>query len=102
MSTDATPSSADGVSADRLAHLLAVLRQALGHDLPNQLIAVQGLARLLELEQGERLGAEGRDYLGRLAAGAAAAHARVAELAELVRQARPAPSSPPTDRGPGT
>ncbi len=94
--------STDGASADRLAPLLAALQQALGHDLPNQLIAVQGLARLLELEQGERLSAEGRDYLARLAAAAARAHALVAELAGLVRQARQAPPPAPTDRGQGT
>jgi hypothetical protein len=93
MPTDATP------TADRLARLLAVLEKALGHDLPNQLIAVQGLARLLEQDHGERLGAEGRDYLGRLAAGAAKAHALAADLATLVRQAS---SSAPTDKGSGT
>jgi two-component system sensor histidine kinase TtrS len=89
MSTDATP------TADRLARLLAVLQKALGHELPNQLIAVQGLARLLDLEQGERLGPEGRDYLGRLAAGAAKAHALVASLAEVARLGRP-PAPPET------
>ena len=91
MPTDATP------TADRLARLMAVLQKALGHELPNQLIAVQGLARLLDLEHGERLGAEGRDYLGRLAAGAARAHALVAELADVARLARPAAPSEAVD-----
>ncbi len=80
---DATPNEA------RLARLLTVLQKALGHELPNQLVAVQGLTRLLELEEGERLGAEGRGYLGRVAAGAAKAQALVSALAEVARLGRP-------------
>jgi signal transduction histidine kinase len=72
----------------RHERLLALFQKALGHELPNRLIAVQGLARLLELEEGERLGAEGRDYLGRLAAAAEEAHGLVAALAEVVRLGR--------------
>jgi signal transduction histidine kinase len=73
----------------RLGRLLAVLQKGLGHELPNQLVAVQGLARLLAQEEGERLSPEGRDYLGRAAAGAARAHALVEALAEVARLARP-------------
>jgi signal transduction histidine kinase len=80
---DATPNEI------RLGRLLAVLQKGLGHELPNQLVAVQGMARLLALEEGERLSAEGRDYLGRVAAGAAKAHALVSALAEVARLARP-------------
>jgi signal transduction histidine kinase len=90
MTTDATPTAADGAATDRLARLLAVLQKALGHELPNQLVALQGLARLLELEEGERLSPDGRDYLDRLATGAAKAHALVAALAEVARLGRPA------------
>ncbi|HEX5271924.1 MAG TPA: ATP-binding protein [Gemmataceae bacterium] len=76
----------------RLARLLAVLRKGLGHELPNQLVAVQGLARLLDLEEGGRLSADGRGYLGRVAAGAARAHALVGALAEVARLAVPEPA----------
>ncbi len=78
--------AADGA---RLLPLLTVLQQGLGHELPNQLIAVEGLARLLALEEGERLGADGRDYLRRLTAAAEKAHALVASLAEVARLGRP-------------
>jgi len=69
----------------RAARLFAVLQKALGHELPNMLIGVQGLVRLLELEQADRLGAEGRDYLARIGAGAAKAHALTTALAEVAR-----------------
>jgi signal transduction histidine kinase len=82
---DATPNET------RLARLLAALQKGLGHELANQLVAVQGLARLLELEEGERLSAEGRDYLGRVAAGAARAHNLAGALADVARLASPAP-----------
>jgi signal transduction histidine kinase len=72
-----------------VARLLGVLEKALGHELPNVLVAVQGLARLLELEAGDCLSAEGRAYLGRLVAGAARAHAQVATLAEVARLGQP-------------
>jgi signal transduction histidine kinase len=94
MPSDPTPTAGDANSADRLARLLAVLQKGLGHELPNQLIAVRGLARLLELEEGDRLSAEGRDYLARLAAGAAKAHALVAVLAEVARLGKPAAAEP--------
>ena len=94
MPSDPTLTVGDANSADRLARLLAVLQKGLGHELPNQLIAVQGLARLLEMEGGERLTAEGRDYLARLAAGAAKAHALVAALAEVAGLGKPAPAEP--------
>src|SRR5205085_1375403 len=74
----------------RQERLLAMLQKALGHELPNRLIAVRGLAALLELEDGARLGAEGREYLARLAAEADRAHALVFALAEAVRWQRPA------------
>lgn len=76
--------------ARRLRHaerLLACFQKALGHELPNQLVAAQGLARLLE-EEGNRLSPEGRECLGRLAAAVGRAHALVSELAELGRAGR--------------
>ncbi len=73
----------------RLARLLAVLRKGLGHEMANQLVAVQGLARLVEQEEGERLSAEGRAQLARVAAGAAKAHALAGALADVARLAGP-------------
>jgi len=75
--------------------LLAFLQLALGHELPNQLLAVQGLGRLLELEAAEQLGAEERDYLQRLSVAAQRAHETVHALADLVRAVRsPRPALP--------
>jgi len=68
--------------------LLALLQKALGHELPNQLIAVQGLARLLDAEARDRLGDEGRDYLERLSTAAQRAHEMVHSLADLIRALR--------------
>jgi len=80
--TDAKPITEE---PDRAMRLFAVLQKALSHELPNMLIGVQGLGRLLELEQGERLSAEGRDYLERMIAGTAKAHALVTALADVAR-----------------
>src|SRR5262245_65240084 len=65
--------------------LRACLRQALGHELPNQILAVQGLARVLEWEDGGRLSDAGKDYLRRLAAAAERVHGLVRTLAAVVR-----------------
>ncbi|HKI35960.1 MAG TPA: ATP-binding protein [Gemmataceae bacterium] len=84
-------------AAARLVRLLAVLQKGLGHELPNRLAAVQGLARLLELEEGERLSADGREYLWRLATGAEKAHALVTALAEVACLGKPAPPAGAVD-----
>jgi two-component system OmpR family sensor kinase len=73
----------------RLERLLACFQQALGHELPNQLVAIGGLLRLLELEEGQRLGADGRDYLGRLNAAVQKLNLLSTGLADLARTARP-------------
>lgn len=67
--------------------LLAALQKALGHELPNRLIAIQGFAQLLDLEEAERLSPDGRDYLRRLSAATQRASALIKGLAELVRAA---------------
>lgn len=72
----------------RNERLLAMLQKALGHELPNQLLAIQGLARLLEMELGENAGAEAKDYLTRVAAGARRAHELSRTLAEVIRAGR--------------
>ncbi len=71
-----------------LQQLQSCFQQALGHELPNRLVAVQGLARLLLLEQAERLDEEGRGYLERLAGAARQADEMVRALAELGRLLR--------------
>ncbi len=70
--------------------LLALLQKALGHELPNHLVAVQGMARLLDLESGDQLGADGKDYLNRLTAAAQRAHEMVRSLADFIRAMRAA------------
>src|SRR5437870_1875703 len=72
----------------RAERLLACYRQAVGHELPNQLVAIQGLVRVLEFEEGARLSAEGRDYLQRLAAAAQRTHALLRTLAAIGRVGR--------------
>jgi signal transduction histidine kinase len=74
-----------------LGHLLACLQEELGHGLPNQLVAAQGLARLLLDEQGPRLDAEGRDLLGRVADLSREADRAVRTLAEVARACREPP-----------
>lgn len=75
--------------------LLACFQRALGHELPNQLVSIQGLARLLLLDQADRLDDEGRDYLRRLADGVRLADELVRSLADLGRLLRePGPPVP--------
>jgi signal transduction histidine kinase len=57
----------EGRSRERTDQLLGCYQQALGHELPNLLVSLQGLARLLCEEQGARLDPEGRSLLDRLA-----------------------------------
>jgi signal transduction histidine kinase len=80
-------------SLRRAERLLACFQTALGHELPNQLVAVQGLVVLLQQEEGERLTPEGRDGLRRLAAVLRRAHDLVRELADVGRAVRQQPAS---------
>jgi signal transduction histidine kinase len=68
--------------------LLDCLQQALGHELPNHLVAFQGLVHILELDEGMHLGAAGRDYLRRLSGITQRVHAQVSMLAEICRARR--------------
>jgi signal transduction histidine kinase len=72
----------------RLERLLACFQKALGHELPNQLIAIGGLLRLLELEEVQRLGPEGQDYLARVNAAVQKLQVLGTTLANLARLAR--------------
>lgn len=77
--------------------LLPVLGKALGHDLPNQLVSIQGLARVLELEDGANLSEAGRDYLQRIATAAKRLHTQARALAAIIKATgdrRPAEAVP--------
>jgi two-component system, NtrC family, nitrogen regulation sensor histidine kinase NtrY len=81
------PGSPDTVSGQRsrAERVLAAYQQAVGHDLPNRLVVLQGLARMLEQSAAERLEPEERASLIRLADLARDAHGFVASLAEVGR-----------------
>ena len=68
--------------------LLACFQQVVGHELPNHLIAIQGLARVLELEEGAHLNPTSREYLHRLAANAGRVQTLTSALAEIGRARR--------------
>ncbi|MBI1916355.1 MAG: HAMP domain-containing histidine kinase [Planctomycetes bacterium] len=89
------PSSADSVRPDdaaralaRAERLLACYQQAVGHELPNLLVALQGTARMLEQDAGDRLDAETRTDLVRVSDLAARVHDFIAALAEVGRICR--------------
>jgi signal transduction histidine kinase len=73
---------------EQLERLLGCFQKALGHDLPNQLVALQGIARLVEMEQADRLDDEGRAHLLYLADLALRADGLVRRLAEVGRLTR--------------
>jgi signal transduction histidine kinase len=79
-------------AAEQLERIFACYQQALGHELPNQLIAILGLLRMLQLEEGDRLGADGRDYLQRVSAVTQRARLLIGDLAEMTRLVRGASS----------
>jgi signal transduction histidine kinase len=70
--------------------LLRCFQKALGHELPNQLVALQGLARLTAEEQAARLDDDGRALLARLADLAKRTDGLVRSLAEIGRLTRDA------------
>ncbi len=76
-----SPNDAQG-QADRL---LVKMHQVLSHDLPNQIVALQSLLQLLELEEANRLGDEGRECLRRLHRVARKAAGQVRFLREMGR-----------------
>ncbi len=67
---------------------LLCLQKGLGHDLANQLVALQGLLRLLELEGGGQFGGDAQEYVTRMKA----ALTRLSERIRLLNLlARPTP-----------
>lgn len=87
--------SADSFGAG--ASLLDCYQEALGHELPNHLVALQGIARLLEEEEGSRLCAEAQQRLQRLAGLSQELHHLVRALADIGRTCRDARLGGPTD-----
>jgi signal transduction histidine kinase len=79
---------------ERAERLLGYYQQVLGHDLPNLLVSVQGLARLLIAEHGPRLDADASALLDRLAELARRADVLARSSATLGRTCRA--SGPPT------
>jgi signal transduction histidine kinase len=73
---------------EQMRRLLDCFQKGLGHELSNQLVAIQGLLQVLRLEEGDRLDEAGRDYLQRLTAAARRAHGLVADLAAVARVCR--------------
>ncbi len=90
LSYDFGPDAANPVArrVEQLERLLACFQRALGHELPNQLVALQGLARLVEQDQAPRLSDEGRAILLRLADLARRSDVLVRALAEIGRLTR--------------
>jgi signal transduction histidine kinase len=79
----------------RAERVLACLQHSLNHDLPSQLVAIQGLLQILELEEAPRLSPDGQDYVRRLAATARRAQALVSTLRAIGRAA--AETGPPEE-----
>lgn len=69
----------------RAEQLLAAIYQVCSHDLPNQLVIVQGLANLLQLEEKPRLTQPAQEHLARLVGAAQRAGNMVQFLQEIVR-----------------
>ena len=70
---------------DRADRLLRKMHPVFSHDLPNQLVAIQGLLQLLEEEETLPPSSEGREYVGRLQRVAEKAASMVHFLKELGR-----------------
>ncbi len=84
---------------EQLELQLALYQKALGHDLPNQMVALQGLARMLDLELGADAADDVRALATRLAAVARQADERMRALAALGRLSRRQDPAEPLDLG---
>jgi signal transduction histidine kinase len=69
----------------RAERVLDCIFKALGHDLSNYLVAVQGLLRILDMEEGDRLSPVGKDYLRRLGSTTQRAQGLVQSLRAIVK-----------------
>lgn len=70
---------------ERAQRVLERLRKVFNHDLPNHLVAIEGLVRLLELDEEKHLSLEGKEYLNRLSAAASRVQKMARQLRELAR-----------------
>jgi signal transduction histidine kinase len=84
---------------EQLEGLLALYQRALGHDLPNQLVSIQGFARMLEGELPPSTPQDVRDLLGRLAGIARKADEQARALAGIGRLLRAADAPASLDLG---
>jgi signal transduction histidine kinase len=73
---------------ERAERMLACHQMALGHELPNHLVALSGLLQLLATEEESQLGADGREYLRRIMAATQRVQTLVGRLAEMGRVLR--------------
>jgi len=73
---------------EQVQQLWALFQQVVGHDLPNHFISIQGLVRVLELEENAKLSSQGRDYLRRLANNVGRIQTLIGGLAEIGRARR--------------
>jgi signal transduction histidine kinase len=91
--TSVTPDRALAVVNDpALAErLLATVHPVCSHDLPNQMVSLHSLLNLLDMEEVDRLGEEGREYLHRLQNVAGKMATMIDFLKESVRLARLVP-----------
>lgn len=85
---DVSASAPAGSGSQRAELLLQSMHGVLSHDLPNQLVVILSLIALLELEEGNRLGREGREQLRRLGLAARKASSQVHFLQEMARLRR--------------
>jgi signal transduction histidine kinase len=90
----ATSSGPEARARDRADQVLACYQQVLGHDLPNLLVSLQGLARLLAEDHSKNVDADGRALLHRLAELARRADTLVRTTAAVGRLCRD--SGPPS------
>ncbi len=74
---------AASMALEQMRELLACYQFVLGHELPNRLVVMQGLARMLIEQNGTELDAEGRLLLDRLANSARGAHEMALRLAAV-------------------
>jgi len=78
---------------EQAQRLLGCFHKAVVNELPNKLVAIQGLARLLTEDEGRRLSEEARGHLARLAALTQSADGVVRALAAVERlSGGPAPA----------
>jgi len=81
-------SDSSGSRLGQLEMQVALCQQALGHDLPNQMVSLQGLARVLEMELEPYATPETREVARRIANLARSADERMRHFAALGRLLR--------------